>query len=123
MELMNNRPAGSEHVGRSHHNVLAAAKGWGFLAGGRAVEFVSRFLVALLLAHLLGARDYGLYILAISSVTLVAGISVLGLDQAVVRYVAILSGRRDRAGIWGTIQIGLVVGAAVGAAMGGALYV
>jgi O-antigen/teichoic acid export membrane protein len=106
----------------SHRHVLSAAQGWGFIAGGRVVEFGSRFLIALLLAHVLGARDFGLYILAISAVTLVAGVSVLGLDQAVVRYVAILSGRRDRAGIWGTIQIGLGVGAAVGAAMGGALY-
>jgi O-antigen/teichoic acid export membrane protein len=106
----------------SHRDVLAAARGWGFLAGGRAVEFCSRFLVALLLARVLGVRDYGLYTLAISAVTLVAGVSLLGLDQAVVRYVAILSGRRDRAGIWGTIQVGLGVGTAVGAAMGGALY-
>jgi O-antigen/teichoic acid export membrane protein len=106
----------------SHLHVLATAKGWGFLAGGRAVEFGSRFIVALLLAHLLGVRSYGLYVLAISAVTLSAGVSILGLDHAVVRYVAILSGRRDNAGIWGTIQIGLGIGAAVGAAMGGALY-
>lgn len=106
----------------SHGNVLAAAKGWGFLAGGRVIEFASRFLIALLLAHVLGVRNYGLYVLALSTVTLFAGISYLGLDQAVVRYVAILVARQDRPGIWGTIQIGLGVGTAVGAAMGLALY-
>jgi O-antigen/teichoic acid export membrane protein len=109
-------------VAPSHGHVLSAAQGWGFLVGGRVIEFGSRFLVALLLAHLLGARDFGLYVLAISAVTLVAGVSLLGLDQAVVRYVAILSSRGDRAGVWGTIQIGLGIGAVVGAAMGGVLY-
>jgi O-antigen/teichoic acid export membrane protein len=123
--LTNDGPSRTETLpgGTSpHRNVLAAAQGWGFLAGGRVVEFGSRFIVALLLAHILGVHDYGLYVLAVSAVTLLAGVSVLGLDHAVVRYVAILSGRRDNAGIWGTIQIGLGIGAAVGATMGGALY-
>jgi len=125
MDLRSDRPRGVERpaVGDpAQQNVLAAAKGWGFLAGGRAVEFLSRFVIALLLAHILGVRDYGLYVLAISAVTLFAALSLLGLDHAVVRYVAILSRRQDRAGLWGTIQVGVGIGAVVGAAMGGVLY-
>lgn len=106
-----------------NENILATAKGSGFLAGGTFFEFGSRFLIALLLARLLGPGDYGLYVLAISASVLFAGISQLGLDDAMVRYVAILSGRGDRSGVWGTIQIGLGVSIAIAMVMGGVLYV
>jgi O-antigen/teichoic acid export membrane protein len=105
-----------------HRDILAAAKGWGFLAGGRAFEFGSRFIIALLLAHVLGVRDYGLYVLSISTAALFAGISLLGLDEAMVRYVAILASRKDRAGILGAIEIGLGISAVAGTILGLALY-
>jgi O-antigen/teichoic acid export membrane protein len=107
----------------SNREILATAKGWGFLAGGRIVEFVSRFLIALLLARMLGIESYGLYVLSISAVMLFAGVAYLGLDQAVVRYVAILSSRKDSPGVRGTLQIGFGVSALAGVAMGAALYI
>jgi O-antigen/teichoic acid export membrane protein len=103
-------------------NVLTAAKGSGYLAGGSFFEFASRLVIALLLARLLGAQGYGLYVLAISAAAMIASVSTLGLDDAMVRYVAILSGRRDGAGLRGTLQIGLGVSAVAGAVMGGVLY-
>jgi O-antigen/teichoic acid export membrane protein len=106
----------------SQKDILAAARGGGFLAGGSFFEFATRFVIAFLLARLLGAQDYGLYVLAISAGSLFAGISLLGLDDAMVRYVAILSGRRDRAGVLGTLQIGLGVSTLVGVLLGGAIF-
>lgn len=103
-------------------NILATAKGGGFLAGGNFFEFGVRFVIALLLARLLGPADYGLYVLAISAAVLFSGISQLGLDDAMVRYVAILSGRDDRSGTWGAIQIGLGVSTAVAVVLGAVLY-
>jgi O-antigen/teichoic acid export membrane protein len=103
-------------------HLLLAAKGSGFLAAGSLFEFATRFGVALLLARGLGAGDYGLYVLAISAATLFAGIALLGLDDAMTRYVAIGSSRRDDAGVRGTIQLGLGVAAAMGATVGGVLY-
>lgn len=103
-------------------NVLTVARGGGFLAGGSFFDFGSRFLIGLLLARLLGPADYGLYHLSISAATLFAAISSLGLDDAMVRYVAILSGRQDRPGVWGTIQIGLGLTLPLAAVMGGLLY-
>lgn len=105
-----------------HRNILATARGGGFLAAGSFVEFASRFVIAFLLARTLGAGDYGLYVLAVSAATLFAGISLLGLDDAMVRYVAILSGRRDVTGLRGTVQIGLGVSALAGVVLGGVLY-
>jgi O-antigen/teichoic acid export membrane protein len=105
----------------SSENILATAKGTGFLAGGSFFEFAGRFIIALLLARVLGPGNYGLYVLAISAAALFAGISQLGLDDAMVRYVAILSGRGDHQGVRGTIQVGLGVSMAVGLVMGGVL--
>jgi O-antigen/teichoic acid export membrane protein len=102
-------------------NVLAAAKGSGFLAGGSFFEFASRFVIAVLLARLLGAHDYGLYVLAVSAAGIFAGFASLGLDDAMVRYVAILSGRRDSAGVRGTIQVGLGISLAAGVVTGAVL--
>ena len=39
--------------------------------------------------------------------TIVAGVAVLGLHTAMVRYVAILNKEGDEAGMWGAIQIGI----------------
>jgi len=111
----------SETSSRSEQDILEAAKGGGFLAGGSFFEFATRFLIAILLARTLGAQDYGLYVLAISAASLFAGISLLGLDDAMVRYVAILAGRRDHPGVSGTLQIGLGVSTAAGLLMGAVL--
>ncbi len=102
--------------------LLTAAKGGGFLAGGSLVEFVSRFFIALLLARALEATGYGLYTLTVSAGALFAGISRLGLDDAMVRYVAIMSGRKDERGLWGTVQIGFLVSALTGPIAAAALY-
>jgi len=103
--------------------ILATAKGTSFLAGGSFFEFAARFFIALLLARNLGAEDYGLYVLSISAASIFAGISLLGLDDAMVRYVAILSGRRDHGGVWGTVQIGLGVSVLAGLLMGAGLFI
>lgn len=115
--------ADQDGLDRSRRNdVIRLAKGGGFLAGGSFFDFGSRFLIGLLLARLLGPSDYGLYQLAISAAALFSGISLLGLDDAMVRYVAILSGRKDRPGVWGTIQIGLGIALPVSVLMGLLLF-
>ncbi len=103
-------------------DILATAKGGGFLAAGTVFEFATRFVIALILARSLGANDYGLYVLAISAASLFAGISLLGTDDAMVRYVAILSGRRDDDGVTGTMQIGFGMALLGGLVMGGILF-
>jgi O-antigen/teichoic acid export membrane protein len=109
--------------GRHEQQILAAAKGTGFLAAGSFFEVGTRFFIALMLARLLGATDYGLYVLAVSAVTIFAGISALGLDDAMTRYVAIMAGRRDQLGLRGTIQVGLVVSTCVGLVVGAFMFV
>jgi len=104
-------------------SILATAKGTGYLAGGTFFAFACRFVIALVLARALGAESYGLYVLAVGAAGLFAGVSLLGIDDAMVRYVAILSGRTDRDGLAGTLQLGLIVGVTGGVVMGAALFV
>jgi O-antigen/teichoic acid export membrane protein len=113
-------PAGQPSSSNEH--IIATAKGSGFLAGGSIFEFASRFVIALLLARGLGASGYGLYVLAISAAALFSGIALLGLDDAMVRYVAIMSGRRDDAGVRGTIEVGIVGSTVAAAVMGAVLF-
>ena len=112
-----------ERTTRGQEAILASAKGGGFLAGGSAFEFGSRFVISLLLARLIAADGYGLYNLAISAATIFAGISAMGLDDAMVRYIAIMSRRGDPPGVWGTIQLGVGVSTVAGIGMGATLYV
>lgn len=103
-------------------NVLHTAKGGGFLAAGSLFEFGSRFVIALFLARLLGAEQYGVYNLAISAATIVASISTFGLDSTMVRYVAMQRGKRDNAGLWGTLQIGVGFSFTVSVLLSAGLY-
>lgn len=102
----------------TRHNVFAAARGSGLLAGGRVFEYVSRFLIVLLMARFLGVEEYGLYVLSLAIGSLLAALSLLGIDQAMIRYVAILSARNDRTGVWGTVQVGLGVSLLAGVMIG-----
>jgi O-antigen/teichoic acid export membrane protein len=109
-------------AGGDARDVLVTARGSGALAAGGLFEFATRFAIAFLLARSLGADGYGLYVLAVSAATLFSGISLLGLDDAMTRYVAIASGRRDDRAVRGTIQIGLVTATATGVLVGAGLY-
>lgn len=111
-----------QQSGTSQH-VLTTAKGSGFLAGGSVFELATRFLISLILARALGATGYGLYNLAISAGTIFAGIAALGLDDAIIRYVAIQVRQRDERGLRGTLQIGLGISTVVAVALGVVLYV
>lgn len=112
---------GAGAAGTGH--ILATAKGGGFLAAGTVFEYGIRFLIAIVLTRALGVYDYGLYTLAISAASLFAGISLVGTDDAMVRYVAIMSRREDHDGVAGTLQIGLAMAITGGLVMGAILFV
>jgi O-antigen/teichoic acid export membrane protein len=94
-------------VARTKDDIARVAKGGGFLFGGSLFEYVARFGIAFLLADITGADGYGQYTLAISVGATLTGLASLGLDDTMVRYVAILRGRMDREGLAGAIVLGL----------------
>ena len=103
-------------------NILSVAKGGGITFAGKMFLSAVRLVTAVLLARLLGAEEYGMYTLAISVATIAASISVFGLDTAMIRYIAIQVTREDKAGIWGTIQVGVGTATLLSVLTGTVLY-
>jgi O-antigen/teichoic acid export membrane protein len=103
-------------------NILTAAKGGGIVFAGVMFNYASRFVIGILLARFLGAEQFGLYNLALTAATVTAGLALLGLQSAMVRYVSFFASQRDTAGLWGTLQIGLGLPMILSVLMGGGLY-
>jgi len=104
-------------------NLLGVAKGGGITLAGKMFTNVTRFVTVFLLARLLGAEQYGLYQITLNAGTLFSGLALLGMDTALVRYVAISSARRDEESTWGTLQVGIAIPAIISALTGFALFV
>jgi O-antigen/teichoic acid export membrane protein len=107
MDNIDRIKATDTHPVSFERNLLTIAKGGGIVFAGKLFLSFSRLITVILLARILGTEQYGLYNLALSAANVVLGIAILGLDSALVRYVAIYSSRRDEAGLWGAIQISL----------------
>jgi O-antigen/teichoic acid export membrane protein len=103
--------------------ILAAAKGGGAVFGGRLFVWATRFIIAFVLARVLGAEGYGLYTLAFTVATLISAFAALGLDSAIVRYAAVYNGRDDGPRVRGTLEVGVLVPVAVALALSVALFV
>lgn len=109
-------------VSGESRELVGLAKGGGFLAGGGLVEFVLRMGIAWILARALGADGYGLYALTVGVSALTVAIGAFGLDDAMVRYVAIQTRAGDVAGARGTIQVGVIGALVAGLTAGGVLF-
>ena len=107
MTESDNALANPQPVASFEQNILLTAKGGSALFVGKLFTFASRFVVTFLLTRLLGAEDYGLYNVALSAATLASGFALIGLDDALVRYIALYASRHDEEHLWGAIQVGL----------------
>lgn len=117
-------PSGSGQVpsSRFDSDILTAAKGGTIVFAGDLFQYGGRFVLGLLMARLLGAEQLGLTNLALSGATIASIFALLGLQRAMVRYVSLFSNRRDTAGVWGTLQIGLGLTAILSLLIGIILY-
>lgn len=104
------------------HNIIFVAKGGSVTFAGKMFLSGSRLVTAVLLARLLGAEQYGLYGLSLSAANIAVVLAVFGLDTALIRYIAILHGRKDEVGVWGTLQLGLGLATFLSVLMGTLLY-
>jgi O-antigen/teichoic acid export membrane protein len=98
----------------SDTHVLHTARGVGFLGTGSLYGYAVSFVTSLLLARVLGAQGLGVYALGLTTASLVASLSALGLDDAMVRYLAIQRRAGDDAGVAGTLQLGIGLSTSVG---------
>jgi len=103
-------------------HLLLAAKGSSITFAGQMFVYGSRFVIALVLARLLAAGQYGLYNLGLTAVELFTRLASLGLATALVRYIPHFASRRDESGIGGTIQFSLGLTTLFSIGLGIALY-
>jgi O-antigen/teichoic acid export membrane protein len=115
-------PSPTRQTRTSDRSIFLAAKGGGITLAGTIFAYGTRLLIGILLARFLGAEQYGLYALAFSAITMAAGGAGLGLNPALVRYVSVYAGRRDTAGLWGALQVGLGLTAIASLLIGLALF-
>lgn len=104
------------------HNIAAVAKGGGVIFTGKLFMDALRFVTAFILARMLGAENYGVYSLALSAMNIGVGLSLLGLDSGLTRYVAVMLGRKDDESVWGTMQAGVSSAILMSAFTGTALF-
>jgi O-antigen/teichoic acid export membrane protein len=117
-----NALATPQPVATFEQNILLTAKGGSALFVGKLFTFVSRLIVTLLLTRFLGPENYGLYNVALSAATLASAFALIGLDDALVRYVALYASRHDEERLWGSIQIGLGIPMFLSALCGALLF-
>lgn len=103
-------------------NISVVAGGGGVTFSGKLFTNVLRLGTAILLARILGADELGLYNLALSGLSIAMGISLFGLDAALVRFIAVMSGRGDDEGIWDVLQVGVGISLLLSAILGTALF-
>jgi O-antigen/teichoic acid export membrane protein len=106
----------------SDHSILLAAKGGSIVFMGSLFGYASQLVIGIVLTRLLGAEHYGQYKVAVIAGEMAASLALLGLDCGMVRFVALFASRRDSAGLWGTLQIGIGLTALVSLLIGGGLY-
>jgi O-antigen/teichoic acid export membrane protein len=108
---MGNHPNVEHGTEDAEHSraVLFVAKGGSFLAAGRAFDYISRAVTALVLARVLGAEQYGLYNIGVSVAFVFSGVADLGLDASMERFLAVQRRRGEAESVRGTIQVGLTV--------------
>jgi O-antigen/teichoic acid export membrane protein len=103
-------------------SIFLAAKGGGIVFAGTLIAYGSRLLMGIVLGRYLGAEQFGLYSLALTAAELAAGLALLGLGPALVRYVSLFASRGDTARLWGTLQVGLGLTTIAGLVIGVGLF-
>lgn len=91
------------------HNIAFVAKGGGITFAGKMFLTGVRVVTAVVLARLLQAEQFGMYSLALSAANIAVAVAIMGLDAALVRYVAVLANHKEEDALWGALQLGIGV--------------
>ena len=90
----------------SDRSILLAAKGGSIVFVGSLFGYGSQLVTGILLTRFLGAEQYGLYKVGVTTGEIAASFATLGMGWAMVRFVSLFASRRDTPGLWGTLQLG-----------------
>jgi O-antigen/teichoic acid export membrane protein len=106
----------------SDRNIFLAAKGGSIVFLGSLFGYGSQLVIGIFLTRLLGAESYGKYKVAVVAGEMAAGFALLGLDYAMVRFIALFASRQDTPGSWGTIQLGIGLSTITSLLIGAGLF-
>jgi O-antigen/teichoic acid export membrane protein len=99
------------------------AKGGGIAFAGNFVGRFFAFLLQILLTRVLGVAGYGLYALGFSVLGITHTVSMLGLQNGVVRFGAMYHGAGDRARLKGTLLLAIGISFVSAVIVGTVLFV
>ncbi|MFQ6037976.1 MAG: oligosaccharide flippase family protein [Candidatus Aminicenantales bacterium] len=91
-------------------DIFVLARGAGMVFAGTLFGLSLKYLFQLIVARHLGAALFGAFFLGMSVFTILERVSCVSLHHGMMRFVSLLSGRRDSEGVKGTILFGLRAG-------------
>jgi O-antigen/teichoic acid export membrane protein len=103
--------------------LVALARGGGLNFIGAAVTQVGTMVLLLLLTRHLSKTDVGLFRQSFALFSLLQIVALLGLAQALTRYVAVFRADRDRSAVIGTIRYCMLLASGASVVVGVGLYV
>ena len=95
---MNNKP-----------ELVVVAKGSVIILAGVIIENMLRLPIGILLARLLGPEHLGLYQITVSTLLVLAGISLLGFRMSLIRFIPVYISSGDPGGLMGLIRMGVFI--------------
>jgi O-antigen/teichoic acid export membrane protein len=88
-------------------DITRVAKGAGIIFSGIVFWAAASFIFGLFAARVLGPADFGLYSLGLAVFNVLSILSLCGLDNGLVRFVALFRGENDAPRVKGTILFAL----------------
>ena len=104
-------------------DITKVAGGAGTVFTGTVFWAAASFLFGIYAARVLGPADFGLYSLGLAVFNVLSILSLCGLDNGLVRFIALFLGEGDRSRIKGTVLFGLVLVISVGVIIGLLLFI
>jgi O-antigen/teichoic acid export membrane protein len=108
--------------GADKRELVALARGGGLNFLGAVITQIGTTVVLLLLTHNLTKDEVGLFRQSFALFSLLQIVALVGLGQAMTRYVAVFRADRDRAAVRGTVRLGMSVASAASVLVGVGLY-
>ena len=88
-------------------NLLTIAKNAGIGIGGRIFFLGARFCTTILITRTIGPEQYGVFALAVTIITVIDALALMGFEPAMVKFVAQYKAQNDISHVKGTICLGL----------------
>ena len=88
-------------------HLVTIAKNAGLGIGGRIFFLGARFCTTILITRTIGPEQYGIFALAVTIITVIDALTLMGLEPAMVKFVAQYKAQNDIFHVKGTICLGL----------------